>query len=251
MYKQVAYVAACVAYVFVVTAGIAKIMDLVPFLSLRATEQAEIIGMDEDQVSHLSTSSHPHLSNPLTGSPDYAPSLVNLSKISSNCAATLTRGLVPMRLRTLTTVSVTIKSSTATVTHPRRKPTFLKPSRKNESTRMFRLHIRHRMGTMHKITSACMPLETDMDKVINTPRPDLLQVSSLRKPPASLRNYGHILVALDGGQMIIYLIQNVCFLLVSSCCLPRLCSRLMFQYISQCICISTTTRLLRLSIFVW
>lgn len=38
------------AYAFVVTAILAKVFDLIPFLRLRVSEQGEIVGMDEDQV---------------------------------------------------------------------------------------------------------------------------------------------------------------------------------------------------------
>ena len=50
LYIQLAYVAACCGYVFVVTATLAKAMSLIPGFDLRASERAEIIGMDEDQV---------------------------------------------------------------------------------------------------------------------------------------------------------------------------------------------------------
>jgi Amt family ammonium transporter len=50
MYKQIAYIAAACAYTFVVTALLAKGVDLVPGLHLRASEEAEGLGMDEDQV---------------------------------------------------------------------------------------------------------------------------------------------------------------------------------------------------------
>lgn len=58
LYKQFAYVLAVTAYVFVVTAALAKLFDLIPFLNLRATEQGEIIGMDEYQVSAPHSQSH-------------------------------------------------------------------------------------------------------------------------------------------------------------------------------------------------
>lgn len=50
LYIQFAYVCACCAYVFFVTAALAKAMSYIPWLGLRASERAEVIGMDEDQV---------------------------------------------------------------------------------------------------------------------------------------------------------------------------------------------------------
>ncbi|KAH7341970.1 putative ammonium transporter [Rhizoctonia solani] len=53
LYIQFAYVCACSAYVFVMTAILAKIVDIIPFLGLRATEEGEIIGMDDDQIGEF------------------------------------------------------------------------------------------------------------------------------------------------------------------------------------------------------
>ncbi|KAF3941603.1 hypothetical protein ABW19_dt0208461 [Dactylella cylindrospora] len=53
MYKQIAYVVACSAYVFVVSAALAKIIDLIPGLKLRATDEAELLGMDDDQLGEF------------------------------------------------------------------------------------------------------------------------------------------------------------------------------------------------------
>ncbi|KAK1769533.1 ammonium transporter family-domain-containing protein [Phialemonium atrogriseum] len=49
LYIQIAYILACTVYSFVVSAIIAKIIDLVPGLHLRASEEAELLGMDDDQ----------------------------------------------------------------------------------------------------------------------------------------------------------------------------------------------------------
>jgi ammonium transporter, Amt family len=49
-YIQLAYICACCGYVFVVTAAIAKIFCLIPGLNLRASDHAELIGIDDDQV---------------------------------------------------------------------------------------------------------------------------------------------------------------------------------------------------------
>ena len=53
LYIQVAYICATSAYTFVVSALIAKAIDLVPGLRLRATEEAELIGMDDDQLGEF------------------------------------------------------------------------------------------------------------------------------------------------------------------------------------------------------
>ncbi len=50
LYKQFAYICAVCGYAFVVTAIIAKSVDMVPGLRLRASDEAEGLGMDEDQV---------------------------------------------------------------------------------------------------------------------------------------------------------------------------------------------------------
>lgn len=50
LYIQFAYVCACCGYVFVVTAALAKAMSYIPGFDLRASERAEVVGMDEDQV---------------------------------------------------------------------------------------------------------------------------------------------------------------------------------------------------------
>jgi Amt family ammonium transporter len=49
MYVQVAYIVASCAYTFVVSAIIAKAIDLIPGLHLRASSEAELLGMDDDQ----------------------------------------------------------------------------------------------------------------------------------------------------------------------------------------------------------
>ena len=50
LYVQVAYICACCGYVFVVTAAIAKLLCMIPGLNLRASDHAELIGIDDDQV---------------------------------------------------------------------------------------------------------------------------------------------------------------------------------------------------------
>ena len=53
MYKQIAYVVACTAYTFVVSALIAYAIDWIPGLHLRASEEAELLGMDDDQLGEF------------------------------------------------------------------------------------------------------------------------------------------------------------------------------------------------------
>lgn len=50
MYKQIAFIAASCAYTFVMTALIAKGIDLIPGLQLRASPENEILGIDETDV---------------------------------------------------------------------------------------------------------------------------------------------------------------------------------------------------------
>jgi len=49
LYVQIAYIVACCSYMFVVSAIIAKGIDMIPGLHLRASEEAELLGMDDDQ----------------------------------------------------------------------------------------------------------------------------------------------------------------------------------------------------------
>ena len=53
LYIQVAYVVAVTAYSFVVSAILAYAIDKIPGLHLRASAQAELIGMDEDQLGEF------------------------------------------------------------------------------------------------------------------------------------------------------------------------------------------------------
>lgn len=50
LYIQVAYICATVAYTFVVTALIAKGVDMIPGLRLRTSEDGETIGVDDMEV---------------------------------------------------------------------------------------------------------------------------------------------------------------------------------------------------------
>lgn len=53
LYIQVAYIVACMAYSFVVSAIIAYAINYIPGLHLRATEEAELLGMDDDQLGEF------------------------------------------------------------------------------------------------------------------------------------------------------------------------------------------------------
>jgi ammonium transporter, Amt family len=53
MYKQIAYICACSVYAFVVSAIGAYLINLVPGLKLRATDEAELLGMDDDQLGEF------------------------------------------------------------------------------------------------------------------------------------------------------------------------------------------------------
>ena len=50
LYIQFAYICVVVAYTFIVTALIAKAIDTIPGLQLRASEEAESLGMDDIEV---------------------------------------------------------------------------------------------------------------------------------------------------------------------------------------------------------
>lgn len=52
-YIQLAYVVACTAYSFVVSAILAYAINYIPGLSLRASEEAELLGMDDDQLGEF------------------------------------------------------------------------------------------------------------------------------------------------------------------------------------------------------
>lgn len=53
LYIQVAYVLACTAYSFVMSAILATIVNYIPGLKLRASEEAELLGMDDDQLGEF------------------------------------------------------------------------------------------------------------------------------------------------------------------------------------------------------
>ncbi len=49
LYVQIAYIVAAMGYAFVMSAILAKIVDVIPGLHLRASEEGELLGMDDDQ----------------------------------------------------------------------------------------------------------------------------------------------------------------------------------------------------------
>jgi Amt family ammonium transporter len=53
MYVQVAYIVAATFYSFVVSAILAFIINYIPGLHLRASEEAELLGMDDDQLGEF------------------------------------------------------------------------------------------------------------------------------------------------------------------------------------------------------
>lgn len=77
LYVQIAYIVAATAYAFVVSAIIAKLIDLVPGLHLRASEEAELLGMDDDQHGEFAydyvevCSPHSHIPHPTFHTPEY------------------------------------------------------------------------------------------------------------------------------------------------------------------------------------
>lgn len=53
LYQQFAYICAATAYAFVVSALLAFAIDKIPGLHLRASEEAELLGMDDDQLGEF------------------------------------------------------------------------------------------------------------------------------------------------------------------------------------------------------
>jgi Amt family ammonium transporter len=53
LYIQVAYIVACTGYAFVMSAILAFIINIIPGLHLRASEEAELLGMDDDQLGEF------------------------------------------------------------------------------------------------------------------------------------------------------------------------------------------------------
>ena len=53
LYIQLAYIVAATAYAFVVSAGLAYGINYIPGLHLRASEEAELLGMDDDQLGEF------------------------------------------------------------------------------------------------------------------------------------------------------------------------------------------------------
>lgn len=53
LYVQIAYIVATASYSFVISAIIAKLIDMIPGLHLRASEEAELMGMDDDQLGEF------------------------------------------------------------------------------------------------------------------------------------------------------------------------------------------------------
>ncbi|KJA25887.1 hypothetical protein HYPSUDRAFT_75862 [Hypholoma sublateritium FD-334 SS-4] len=55
LYIQFAYVVATCAYTFVMTAFVAKVIDMIPGLHLRSTPEGEMLGMDEVEIGEFAT----------------------------------------------------------------------------------------------------------------------------------------------------------------------------------------------------
>ena len=53
MYIQVAYIVAATGYAFVMSAILAFLINITPGLHLRASEEAELLGMDDDQLGEF------------------------------------------------------------------------------------------------------------------------------------------------------------------------------------------------------
>lgn len=53
LYRQIAYIVAATGYSFVMSAIIAYAVNFIPGLKLRASEEAELLGMDDDQLGEF------------------------------------------------------------------------------------------------------------------------------------------------------------------------------------------------------
>ena len=53
LYVQIAYILAAAGWSFVVSAILASLINLIPGLHLRASEEAELLGMDDDQLGEF------------------------------------------------------------------------------------------------------------------------------------------------------------------------------------------------------
>lgn len=53
LYIQIAYIVACTGYAFVMALIIAYAINFIPGLHLRASEEAELLGMDDDQLGEF------------------------------------------------------------------------------------------------------------------------------------------------------------------------------------------------------
>lgn len=53
VYKQLAFIVACMAYSFVVSVILAFVINKIPGLRLRVSEQAELLGTDDDQMGEF------------------------------------------------------------------------------------------------------------------------------------------------------------------------------------------------------
>lgn len=53
LYIQFGYIVACTVYSFVISAAIASLINIVPGLKLRASEEAELLGLDDQQLGEF------------------------------------------------------------------------------------------------------------------------------------------------------------------------------------------------------
>ncbi|KZT42778.1 putative ammonium transporter [Sistotremastrum suecicum HHB10207 ss-3] len=94
LYKQFAYVCATCAYTFIVTALLAKIIDMIPGLHLRETDEAEKLGMDDVQIGEFANDYielRRHFFD-ATVSNDNLPPSDDKEKVSSESEATVAAG---------------------------------------------------------------------------------------------------------------------------------------------------------------
>ena len=107
LYIQFAYIVAVTAYTFVVTTIICFAIDKFPGLHLRASEQAELLGMDDDQLGEFAydyvevrrdylawtpAKEHHDAHTPVTGMDNHKPPLSLISDVRLTLDSSITAG---------------------------------------------------------------------------------------------------------------------------------------------------------------
>ena len=138
LYKQVCYILATCSYTFVVTALIAKGIDMIPGLRLRAGSVDEALGMDEVEVGPGFFSSNIH-SDYLISSTENSPRITSsfvgtLPLLLSSCMITprTSHTVIALWLLAIATDIPILVSMTLSGQKIHAKPTFQQPTRKTK-----------------------------------------------------------------------------------------------------------------------